>query len=81
MSWRFEDRDSLSLRDGVAFGDKELDDFPFRGRRNGNLHLHDFDEHDRLVASNVLSFSALDSRHNTRSLGFYAYFGHRLGRG
>src|SRR5438552_3256266 len=77
QSWRFQDRDSLSFRDSVALGDKQLGDFPFRGRHHRDLHLHDLDEYDRLVASNVLSFAALDSANNTRSLGFYAYFGHR----
>src|SRR5437588_8204994 len=76
-SWRFQDRDSLSFRDGVALGDKQLGDFPFRGRHHGDLHLHDLDEYDRLVASNMLSFAALDSANNARGLGFYAYFGHR----
>ena len=67
----------MTLGDGIALGDQQLDELSFRGRHNGDLHLHDLDEHDRLVPSDVLSFTVLDPGDYTRGLGFYAYLGHR----
>src|SRR5205823_13526597 len=80
-SRRFNNRDSLSFRNGIALGHKKLDDLALDRRRYRDLHLHDLDKENRLVASDVLAFAVRDARHDSRGLRFNAYLRHGIDNG
>src|SRR4051794_6818416 len=67
-----DDRHLLAFGYEVSFSDEQLDQCAADRRSDGNFHLHELDQHDRLVQCDVFSLVAFDLGNDSAHFRFHA---------
>src|SRR6266487_3777486 len=73
-----EDHGDVALGDGLALLDQDLPDDPGLWRQQWDLHLHRFEDHQRIVLGDLVADRHLDLPHRSGDLAPDPQFGHVL---